>query len=160
MKIRLKDLQERAKSRPEGYYEKVVSMGTVENDVLNLDSKAYLELLKIYDPASVNTVASNGCTTCGKQTSPNPQPVKPQPQLPSLKTQVKNAASAASRVISNIVHNRPIKASDEIIAKRREICTACDKYDSARGRCLLCGCMVKWKITLASEKCPFNPPKW
>jgi hypothetical protein len=160
MKIRLSELKKKAESRPEGYYEKVVSMGNVDNDVLSLTSKAYFELLKIYDPAAINRQAPSGCTTCGKATPPNtPNPAKPRPlPMPPLKTQVVNAASAASRVISNIINRHSIKAPDDIIASRKEVCNGCEFLDNTRDRCSKCGCYYKMKITLRSERCPIG--KW
>lgn len=159
IKIRLPELKDKAKSRPEGYYDKVVSMGRIDRDVLILTPKAYSDLLKIYNPASV-LPAQGSC--CGKRTSPSPMPKslptpKP-PPMPPLMTQAKNAASAVGRVISNVINRNPLKAPDDIIASRKEVCAACEFWVKDKERCSKCGCYTRIKLTLSSERCPIG--KW
>lgn len=78
-------------------------------------------------------------------------------QLPPIKQQIINAGNAVNRIVSNIIHNKPIKADDDIISKRKEICSTC-QFLINNSRCSRCGCYYNIKITLSTEKCPVN--KW
>lgn len=81
-----------------------------------------------------------------------------QPDMPPAHTQIKNALSAAGRVIGAVVTGQPILVSREVLAERQETCKACENF--VGGRCRLCGCYLSQKIRLATESCPMNPPRW
>ena len=53
-------------------------------------------------------------------------------------------------------------ADNETLSKRKEICGACEMWDSqalnGTGRCTKCGCSTWAKLRMASEKCPLE--KW
>lgn len=53
-------------------------------------------------------------------------------------------------------------APKEVIASRRDICRGCDQKNTETltvlSRCKGCGCYIRAKTTLASEKCPLG--KW
>lgn len=55
--------------------------------------------------------------------------------------------------------------SEHLREQRLAICKACDNYKD--GGCLKCGCPVADKrkfladkLSMATERCPLNPPKW
>lgn len=45
---------------------------------------------------------------------------------------------------------------DDVYDERLKVCLSCDKYDN--DRCLECGCFLKLKARMATEKCPLD--KW
>jgi len=47
-------------------------------------------------------------------------------------------------------------ASDEVVAKRIEVCSACDK--NKFGLCIGCGCVIKLKTAKKKSACPIL--KW
>jgi len=64
-----------------------------------------------------------------------------------------------------------LQAADEVIKARLAICETCPHWHAAKGwkpdgirrelgRCRLCGCAYKRKVSLAGESCPDNPPRW
>ena len=51
------------------------------------------------------------------------------------------------------------KASDNIIKERLIRCKKCDNYSKNNNnieKCEACGCYLKFKIKILSEKCPLN----
>jgi hypothetical protein len=146
MRIRLNDIYNKAHQRSEGYAEDVISKGVIQGEDLIIDNLVYLELIKKYNPNGVPQ--SSSC--CGKQTLP--------PVLPPVTIQVKNAIVAGSKVVSNVLQGKQVKASDEVIKQRREICQSCEFWIKESERCQLCGCFTNVKTTLQSEHCPKS--KW
>jgi hypothetical protein len=63
--IPLQHIRERAAERPPGYYERVVSLGTIVGDTLMLPADAYQSLLAEYatDLAKANSLR---CPSCGE----------------------------------------------------------------------------------------------
>ncbi len=51
-------------------------------------------------------------------------------------------------------------ASHEEQRRRMDICVLCENWDSAQGRCRLCGCYLSAKVSMKTEHCPMEPPKW
>lgn len=51
-----------------------------------------------------------------------------------------------------------VKAPDEVIAARWEICSTCEYLYTPTNTCKVCGCFMKIKTGLANQKCPKN--KW
>ena len=62
-------------------------------------------------------------------------------------------------------------APPEVQAERKAICLACDYADDNGKQCRVCGCGsmsmfsmigvdLALKRTMASSRCPLNPPKW
>ncbi len=47
---------------------------------------------------------------------------------------------------------RDERSSDELYAKRLEICKRCDNLIS--GTCIKCGCYVEFRAAFANQKCP------
>jgi len=148
MKILLKNIIEKAKSlNDENYYNDVVGQGTIVKDYLEISQENYLALVKKYNPNIKDPIVYNESKCCSK--------VK---QMPSLMQQINNAVGAAGRVVGNITYGEKIKATEEEIASRRNICENCPFLDTVRNKCSKCGCFYKLKITLATEHCPEN--KW
>jgi hypothetical protein len=75
-KISLEYLREVSHQKPEGYYDDVVSRGTIDGDVLTVESHDYDELRKKYSPQlpSAGTQAKNVVGAIGKSVM-NPKPV-------------------------------------------------------------------------------------
>lgn len=73
-------------------------------------------------------------------------------QMPGAKQLVRGAGKAAVRAAKAGFLQR----SAEELKRIKTICEKCDRYSG--GRCDLCGCFLKAKWRLASEKCPLE--KW
>lgn len=147
MKIRLQDIKLKAETRPDKYYEDVVSNGTVKGEFLEITTENYLKLTEKYRPnPNVNlpkTYKIGGCSGCGS---------RPSGSFPPLMTQAKNVVGAASRVVNAAFTGQKIKASPEKVKERQTVCDGCEfKKDN---RCTVCGCYWKVKILLESERCP------
>ena len=131
-------LRAAAASRPAGYLEDCLAIGTLDADRVTFTRKQYAELCAKYRGAA---------------------PAKgPPPALPSLAQRVANfAASAAKHVASGM----PM-CTDEQIAARWAICQGCEFHQN--GTCVKCGCpLVRErhyisKLSWANEKCPVD--KW
>jgi hypothetical protein len=81
---------------------------------------------------------------------------QPAPSYPPIAEQAANAAKAAGRFVAS-----GLKTVDKAEYERRlAICKACDQYDAKQARCVLCGCRTKYKLRMATESCPLDPPKW
>lgn len=148
MKIRLQDIENQAKTRPPEYKDDVLSKGKIVGNVLEIDGQSYLDLVKKYSPEKLFKPVS-GC--CGKKT-------QGELSLPSLPTQIKNAAGAVARVASAVVNNKPVMATEDIVKERELICQGCEFLIKEKNRCSKCGCWYKRKISLATEHCPIQ--KW
>ena len=142
MHVRISILKETAEKRPEGYFEDVMSHGKVEGEFLDIPPKDYALLRAKYSP----TVPAVKTPCCGKAS------------FPPIRTQVANATRAVGRVFNAITHGQQLNVSSEILSQRLEICNKCEHHSN--GRCKLCGCMLRWKRTLATEKCPDKPSRW
>ena len=83
-------------------------------------------------------------------------------QGPSLPRMAGNFGKAKSRVAVAAVRNESILAGDLLYQNRIEICAGneilqkCEYYDSRMNRCRHreCGCFIKAKAKLLTEKCP------
>ena len=67
----------------------------------------------------------------------------------------------ASNFVGSMVNfaKSGFKTTDEEEKERRlNICYDCDRFDKASIRCLECGCKLKAKANIDSEKCPLG--KW
>lgn len=73
--------------------------------------------------------------------------------LPPLYIQLKNIIIAFIKVLKNIVLLKHVKSSNKIKNRRLEICKNCEHLIMNK-RCSLCGCYVKPKASLLTEKCP------
>lgn len=82
------------------------------------------------------------------------QPHRPVP-MPSVATQVANAARSARRVFAGIMTGR-LGASSEEVQRRHAICrkNSCGQYRADQDRCGACGCWLRAKRWLSVEACP------
>ena len=46
------------------------------------------------------------------------------------------------------------RSPEELAAYRLEICKGCDRYDSLKQTCELCGCFMPIKTAMANMRCP------
>jgi len=83
-------------------------------------------------------------------------PCKNKQKLPPVTTQIANAASAVGRVVKAVIKNEQIIAAESLCNERIEACKQCRRYIRRSGRCMECGCFVKPKASLLTEKCPKN----
>ena len=51
-----------------------------------------------------------------------------------------------------------LRAGEEVVAARLEVCRACDHLVS--GMCTLCGCYVELRAAKAKMRCPDVPGRW
>jgi len=77
------------------------------------------------------------------------------------------AGAVARQAASTVAHGaiglakyvtRTGLAPSVVIARRRDLCNACEHADM--GFCTVCKCLLLAKTSLAQERCPLNPPKW
>jgi len=96
------------------------------------------------------------CKTCNK--SSETSAINSAKQKTGIVQSVKRFAKGVPGAIkANIGAD---KAPEDVAAKRQSICESCDIYnfgicDSDKGGC---GCVLSWKVKLASESCPKE--KW
>jgi hypothetical protein len=82
------------------------------------------------------------------------------PRYPSLAEQAGNLLAAAGRIVAAAVQGEAIMVPAAVLEERKSICAGCEQFDPGPGRCRLCGCYTSRKLTLATESCPLDPPKW
>jgi hypothetical protein len=82
------------------------------------------------------------------------------PQYPPLAAQARSALGAAGRAVGAALSGAEVVRSGDEIARCLAICHACEHFVATDGRCSICGCVAAWKIRLATEHCPLDPPKW
>lgn len=78
--------------------------------------------------------------------------------LPSTKEMVTQFAESAKDVIAQLASKGIIKASDEKVESRLDICRQCEFYVIDQHRCSKCGCHMKAKVWFDGVKCPVD--KW
>ena len=78
--------------------------------------------------------------------------------MPPLRAQAGNAVAAAGRAAGHLLSGNAVLVSPEELERRLALCRACDQYRD--GRCLRCGCVIRFKARLESEtgQCPLK--KW
>lgn len=87
-------------------------------------------------------------------------PVLPKilPSPPSVASMAVNFANSTAKWASRGF----LKADEETLEKRIEICGKCEFWNSkgfrGTGRCMKCGCSTWAKLRMATEKCPVG--KW
>lgn len=141
MKIKLTELETAAATKPEGYYDDVMSKGTVDGEYLIISIENYTALVKKYSPNKIIDVPESTC--CNKK-------------LPGVKQQMANVAKSLGQTVKAIVKQQPVLASEDTINNRKNICETCEFWIAANKRCSICGCFTNAKIKLANEKCPKN----
>jgi hypothetical protein len=91
-------------------------------------------------------------------TLPTLQRTNAPPRLPGIFTAAKNAASAATRIITAAANGQTIQVPEAEFQRRMTICQACENYIKETQRCAKCACflerLVIGKARLATEACP------
>jgi hypothetical protein len=77
--------------------------------------------------------------------------------LPPLATMAVNAGLAVISESVAILRGEANVSNDEV-ARRLEICKACEHFRHSDSRCPKCGCWMTYKATLRSMHCPIK--KW
>ena len=77
-----------------------------------------------------------------------------QKEYPSVAQQAKNFFSS----MTNFIKSGMETVGDDEYQRRLDICNGCEWFDHEAGRCKQCGCFMRIKAKLASEKCPID--KW
>lgn len=77
------------------------------------------------------------------------------PSYPPLAEQAGHLAGAVVRFVASGLE---VTTAEER-ARRSSICVGCEEFVPP-GRCRHCGCRLGFKIRIASEHCPLDPPKW
>ncbi len=86
------------------------------------------------------------------------QAANPQ-SMPPLLTQGLNLAKAVALIVKRYASGQGrLIVPDNILDARIAECDRCVR--NVEGRCTACGCLVKFKIPLATERCPDTPSKW
>lgn len=79
---------------------------------------------------------------------------------PSAFEQLKSASQAAKRVFDKVIKGERIRVEHPVVLERKEICNNCIYKTTTlkMDRCKKCGCFLKAKQQLLTEKCPEG--KW
>jgi hypothetical protein len=75
---------------------------------------------------------------------------------PSIARKISNAAGAISRVIKATRAGQQVRVSQAEQDRRLEVCKGCEFFTGIT--CLKCGCVIRFKMKLATEACPIG--KW
>jgi len=75
---------------------------------------------------------------------------------PTLIQKASNVAVALTRAVKAVATGQEVIVSDEEVQRRLLICATCEFFTGAT--CRLCGCLIKFKTKLTTERCPVG--KW
>jgi hypothetical protein len=78
-------------------------------------------------------------------------------KYPNTTELIKTFVSAAKNELGAAIAGVP-NLSDEEAERRLETCKKCEFFAHEKGRCLKCGCFLRWKTAWRSQKCPIG--KW
>lgn len=133
------------------------------------ESMTYLEALDILEARGESGAGLRAaCETSAKRDAfrrmairkagghaPEPEPPpRPRPVPPPLRTRARSLGKSVVRWAASGF----ARATPDEYDRRRAICQACELYDAEKDRCTKCGCGLKAKPALATEKCPIG--KW
>lgn len=85
---------------------------------------------------------------------------KTAPAYPPMMEQAGNVLGAAGRAMGAAVTGQQVMRSAEEQAACLAICRDCEHFVAAEERCAVCGCVMAFKVKLATEHCPLSEPKW
>lgn len=97
-------------------------------------------------------------------TSGRPEPTAAPRTLPPKPALAANLARAAGRLVAGVAQGQAVRVSPADQARRKRICEACTGptgwYLPGMDRCAhpRCGCYLRFKTWLVSERCPEG--KW
>lgn len=70
------------------------------------------------------------------------------------KPSIKAAAGAVKRIAVAVAKGSKVFVSNVMKQQRIATCQKCPEYFPASDQCGVCGCVVRAKASLATEKCP------
>lgn len=81
---------------------------------------------------------------------------RPDPKLPAVMAVARNATVAGARAAARLARHQPVLVEASRRDERLEICRACEWFRARDERCAhrRCGCYVRIKVRLTSERCP------
>lgn len=89
------------------------------------------------------------------------RPIDGEPLLPTVRTMVVNAAGSVARnTVSAATGNQLLAPGHVKVARKSKCLDGCPYFRQSDQRCAKCGCWTDYKLSLAAEKCPDNPPRW
>lgn len=116
-----------------------------------------------------HTEFTPGCSVCRwaqdcspkgqayRKTWGEPEPeCPPDPSPPSLLQKVIGLGTAIANHITSGLPALPKEEQE----RRLALCQSCPKFNSEKGTCTLCGCIMSIKTRLAKASCPAKPPLW
>lgn len=74
-------------------------------------------------------------------------------QSPPLAVKAKNLMGAIGRTATRVVKGESYEATEEEADARMAICNECPASRNRDGECLECGCILMYKVLVASESC-------
>lgn len=80
--------------------------------------------------------------------------IKPPPMVNRLRS----FGGAVSRIVSHIKDNKRVMVEPTEANRRFDMCKQCDLFIESKQMCSKCGCFMKYKTMLLTEKCPID--KW
>jgi hypothetical protein len=78
--------------------------------------------------------------------------------LPSNMQMIKSLSSSLKNVSKALIKGEKVRLSKGEAEERMKICASCEEYIKEENRCNLCGCYMRVKTRIATEKCPIG--KW
>ena len=78
--------------------------------------------------------------------------------LPSNMQMMKNLSSSLKNASKALIKGEKVSLSKGEAEARMKICMSCEEYIKEENRCNLCGCYMRVKTKIATEKCPIR--KW
>jgi hypothetical protein len=145
-------LRERAKVKPSGYFEDMVSHGTVEGESLKIHRDELAKLFQKYNnrnPPKLFSV-SNGET---------PEDFKKFVETEGKELTVAQMSKNFASAMVEAAKTGFKKVTSDQHAQRMSICNSCQFWDGkarmGMGKCSKCGCTGA-KQWLASSSCPIN----
>lgn len=79
-------------------------------------------------------------------------------KFPSFMAMAANFYMSFGKVVSSVANGEPVFVSNEEKDRRLSICHVCEHLKD--GRCVLCGCVMRWKARISTDHCPDDPQRW
>lgn len=79
---------------------------------------------------------------------------------PPSATKARHALAAARKIVAAAAAGERVRVDAAEQGRRWAICQTCEHWLPDRESCALCGCIGQFKVRLATEQCPADPPKW
>lgn len=161
----LRDLNDVARHKPEGYAKRILELGTVEGEFIRLSPESWLKIRLEFKEKQQEQQAAI-YTERAKYSN--------EPPLPSLGAMAVNAGTAAAKAFGAAVTGQAVLRSEELATKLLEVCETsgtdggnCEWFRPSDNRCghSKCGCYLDpaktappSKTRLATATCPIG--KW